>query len=478
MKRVVVTGVGFVSPLGCGSEMVWQRLLNGESGIKTLIKEDELTRSLPISVIAPVPKGHDTGEFDASLIFERKDIAKEISTVSMYAIYASDIALKHAQIGKKFDYELNPERSGVAIASGIGAIEDLIKGERQLSRSYRKLSPYFVPKVLINMAAGQVSLRHNLKGPNHTVSTACAAGAHAIGDAYNFIRLGYADMMVAGGSEACITPLTIAGFSRMKALSLSPSPSLSSRPFHPHRDGFVLGEGAGVVILEELSTARHRGANILCEVVGYGVSGDSFHPTSPCERGEGARRCMQVACQQAGITANEVAYINAHATSTPIGDRVECLAIESFLREERERERDSKGERERERELYVSSTKGATGHLLGAAGAVEAGFLSLACRDRVLPPTLHLDEVDTTVDISFQHLPHRALVLPTLDRNRSNEQSITHTRDRSVVANHTQPLNTTKLISSTPSSPIYALSNSFGFGGTNASLLMKTFQDE
>ena len=284
-------------------------------------------------------------------------------------------------------------------------------------------SPFFVPKVLINIAAGLVSIRHGFKGPNHSVATACAAGAHAVGDAYNWIRLGYADVMLAGGTEACICPLTIAGFARMKALSACTDPLKASRPFDELRDGFVIGEGAAVLVLEELTSAIKRGAPIIAEICGYGVSGDAHHITSPALDGDGASRAMLSALTDARLSPKDIGYINAHATSTPVGDAIETVAIEKVFGDNGE-------------SLFVSSTKGATGHMLGAAGAIEACFAALAARDGVVPPTLNLDVNKLKRKHSFSHVPSVAKSVPNL---------------------------------------IYTMSNSFGFGGTNCCLIFKKF---
>lgn len=324
-------------------------------------------------------------------------------------------------------------RAGVAIACGIGSLEDIIHNNNSFRESYRKLSPYFISKILVNMPAGEVSIRHGFKGPNHAVSTACAASAHAVGDAFNFIKLGYADLMLAGGTESAINDLGIAGFARMKALSGCKDPSKASRPFDSKRDGFVIGEGACVLVLETLESALARKASIIAEVSGYGLSGDAFHITSPSENGNGACRAMSIALQSAGIFTNDIDYINAHATSTPAGDKAESDAIEELFFSNLSLDPSFK-ERGNVRPLYVSSTKGSTGHMLGAAGAAEIAFTSMALNSGVLPPTLNLENPDK--ETKFVHIPQTAVNVNIK----------------------------------------YAISNSFGFGGTNASIVLKKFE--
>lgn len=418
MRRVVVTGYGLVTPLGCGGYNIWQHLICGQTGISSIVV-DGVDH---ISVGAKVPKGPDMKDgFDEMKIFGRR-MGKELALFTQYAMYASDLALASTQLSKA---NIDSNRSGVCISSGIGAIDDIIEGQVSFQSGYKKLSPYFVPKVLSNMAAGHISIRHGLKGPNHSVATACAAGGHAIGDAFNWIRLGYADMMLCGGSESCMNSLSFAGFSRMKALSTCNDPSKASRPFDTNRDGFVMGEGAAVLVLEELTGAQARNANIIAEVVGYGVSSDAYHISSPSLDGDGARRAMLSALQdcKGDLTLQDIHYINAHATSTPVGDVVEAMAIESVFGPTCQ-------------SLYVSSTKGATGHLLGAAGAMEAAFTALAVKDGVIPPTLNLSDPDPRTRLSFKHVPKNAILVPEMQ---------------------------------------YAMSNSFGFGGTNACLIFRKF---
>jgi len=432
LKRVVVTGVGLVSPLGCGAEGVWMKLNAGAQGIRSLKDADDETiecgswtsnktapRSAAIKVAACVPRAQDSAlldaPFDGVAGFEAmKGASRDKSLFIQYALHASDLALTHAGLqshGDKGEGEdsnellggcYSRERVGVAIASGIGAINETVEGSAALDVSEKKLSPFFVPKILINMAAGQVSLRHGFKGPNHSVATACAAGAHAIGDAYNFIRLGYADAMLCGGSEACIGSLAVAGFGRMRALSTGACPRSASRPFHPDRDGFVIGEGSAVLVLEELSMAQARGANIIAELVGYGLSGDAHHATSPSPVGDGAERAMRGALEGAHahdphFRKEQVGYVNAHATSTPTGDGIELRAITAVFSPGQDCDHDHDDRvRSRSMPLYVSSTKGATGHMLGAAGAFEGAVAALAARDGLLPPCLGLTGLDSS----------------------------------------------------------------------------------
>jgi 3-oxoacyl-[acyl-carrier-protein] synthase II len=348
----------------------------------------------------------------------------------------------------------------VAIATGgMGSIQDVVTSSRNLDSSYRKVSPYFVPKILGNMAAGHVSLRHRFRGPLHSVSTACAAGSHAIGDAYNFIRLGYADVMLAGGAESNLDALTIAGFARMKALCPDSPPSQASRPFDSGRNGFVIAEGACVLVLEELSYAQRRGAVILAEVSGYGLSSDAHHSTSPSPQGDGAIRSMRVALADAQLEPDDIGYVNAHATSTPVGDAIEAAAIDTvFDSGSQNNNRPSSSSSSRATPLYVSSTKGATGHLLGAAGALESAFTVLALRDGVVPPTLNLSSPDYT-PCSFSHVPLQAIhYINSSDSNSDSDNN----SEKYGTSNNRQPL-------------LHALKNSFGFGGTNASLVFSKF---
>jgi len=414
-----------VTPLGCGSMDVWNRLVAPDSGVVPF--QCDLP-DIPVSVCARV-RG-----FDREALFG-KQAHKYKSLSTHYALHAGDIALECAQFNEGKDIDLT--RAGVAIASGMGTLKDITDTNSLSDESYRRLSPFFVSKILINMAAGETSIRHKLRGPNHAVATACAAGAHAIGDAYNFIRMGYADFMVAGGTEAPLDPLSVAGFSRMKALTRNTDPLTASRPFDSSRDGFVIGEGSGILVLESLESAQRRGAQILAEVTGYGMSGDAHHITSPATSGEGAARAMMTALWDAGLQPEDVGYINAHATSTPAGDLAETDAIHNVFGQDQITDNNRKG---RTFPLYVSSTKGATGHMLGAAGAVEAAFAVMALRTGTLPPTLNLsvstDETsESTVRESFQHIPG----VPV-------KADVSH-----------------------------VMSNSFGFGGTNASLIFSKY---
>lgn len=433
-RRVVITGIGIVSPLGCGNELIWQRLLQGKCGISKVKEDSNILKihgiTTPIKVYAVVPRGIDinNGEYDEEKIFGRT-MSKEYSTFIQYAMYASDLAIKHANIDIK---NIDKDNFGVAIGSGgIGSLDDIIESNKLLDTSFKKLSPYFIPKVLSNMPAGQVSIRHSLRGPIHSNSTACAAGLNSIGDAYNFIKYGYADSMLAGGTEASISPLSIAGFSRMKALSTCSDPLTASKPFDKNRDGFVIGEGSCVLVLEELSVALSRNSNIIAEICGYGLSADAFHPTSPSQTGEGARKSMTMAIKNAGIKPCEIGYLNAHATSTPTGDQIERIAIDNVFN----------NNLNNNTKLYVSSTKGSTGHLLGAAGAIELAFTALALRDNMIPPTLNLKDIENEPK-NFNHVPLKRI---------------------NYLEQNNKPLK-------------YVMKNSFGFGGINVSLILSKYE--
>ena len=412
MRRVVVTGMGLVTPLGVGVEHVWKRLLAGHSGVRRITAFN--TEDLPAKIAAQVPKGSAAGEFDAERIVPNKE-RRRMDEFILYAIAAAAEAVERSGYVPATDSER--ERSGVMIGSGIGGLPGIAENAVKLhEQGPRRISPYFIPASLINEASGNVSIRHGFKGPNHAVVTACSTGAHAIGDAARLIQWDDADVMVAGGTEAAIDRLTMAGFSIMRALStgFNETPERASRPWDRARDGFVIGEGAGIVVLEELEHARRRGAPILVEVRGYGLSGDAFHVSAPDKNGDGAFRAMRAALKRADIAPSDIDYVNAHATSTPVGDPVEVLAVERLLGADSQ--------------VSMSSTKSAIGHLLGAAGAVEAIFSILAMRDQIAPPTLNLDDPD--VECRFDLVPHQP-------------------RQRKIR---------------------YALSNSFGFGGTNAAL--------
>jgi 3-oxoacyl-[acyl-carrier-protein] synthase II len=409
-RRVVVTGIGLVSSLGIGTEANWRALCAGQSGIATITKFDAAQFA---TRIAGEVKG-----FDPLRFIEKKDV-KKMDVFIQYAIAASQFAIDDAAL--TVTPELGP-RVGVFIASGIGGFTTIEREHKALLEGGpRKISPFFIPSAIINLAAGQVSIRFGAKGPNSATCTACSASAHAIGDAYEIILRGAADVMIAGGSEAAITPMGIGGFGALRALSTrNAEPHRASRPFDKDRDGFIVGEGAGVLILEEYGRARDRGARIYAEVVGYGMSADAFHITAPSDDGDGPFRVMGAALASAGITAGDVDYINAHGTSTPHGDKVETIAIKRCFGEHARR-------------VAVSSTKSMTGHLLGAAGGLEAGVTVLAVYHQVAPPTINLDHPDAECDLDYVPNAKRELKIQ------------------------------------------YALSNSFGFGGTNAALLFKRF---
>ncbi len=415
MRRVVVTGMGVVTPLGIGLERVWNRLLAGESGISAIQSFD--VSDLPSRIAAQVPIGDTaSGLFNADDWVPPKD-HRRMDTFIIFAMAAADQAV--ADSGWVPDTEEAQERTGVMIGSGIGGLPSITEGALTLAeRGPRRISPFFIPASLINLASGNVSIRYGFKGPNHAVVTACSTGAHAIGDAARLIALDDADVMVCGGTEAAICRLGLAGFSAARALSTgyNDDPPRASRPWDQGRDGFVMGEGAGILVLEEIEHAKTRGANIYAEVIGYGMSGDAFHLTAPSEDGSGAFRSMRNALKSARLPLDKIDYINAHGTSTPLGDEIELGAVKRLFGDHAYK-------------LSMSSTKSAIGHLLGAAGSVEAIFAILALRDGIVPPTLNLDNPSPSCDIDL---------VPKVARERK-------------VA--------------------YVLSNSFGFGGTNASLI-------
>jgi 3-oxoacyl-[acyl-carrier-protein] synthase II len=417
MRRVVVTGMGIVSPLGLGVEHVWKRLLNGCSGISPIQSFD--VKDLPSKIAGQVPRGTKAdGNLDISEWIPIKD-QKKMDRFIQFALVAATEAVEDS--GWLPETEEDRCATGVMIGSGIGGLETIYEASILLHEGKaRRLSPFFIPSALINLASGQLSIKYGFKGPNHSVVTACATGVHAIGDAARLIVLGDAEVMVAGGAEAACNPLGIAGFCAARALStgFNDTPAKASRPWDKDRDGFVMGEGAGVVVLEEYQHAMKRGAKIYAELGGYGMSGDAYHITAPAEHHEGAFRAMHAALKNGGVEPEEIRYVNAHGTSTPLGDDLELEAVEKLFGDAA-------------RGLAMSSTKSAVGHLLGAAGAVEAIFSILAVRDNVAPPTLNLDS------------PSRESVI-----------------DR--VANSAQPRKID-----------VALSNSFGFGGTNASIIFK-----
>jgi 3-oxoacyl-[acyl-carrier-protein] synthase II len=417
MRRVVVTGLGMVSPLGCGVEPTWKRILNGESGAKRIDTFDVSDLTSQIACVIPRGDGSD-GTFNPDQWMEPKD-QRKVDDFIVYAMCAAKQALDDANWHPSTEEERCA--TGTMIGSGIGGLSGIADAAVLVKeRGPRRLSPFFIPGRLINLASGYVSIEHGLKGPNHSVVTACSTGAHAIGDASRLIALGDADVMVAGGTESPISRLAMAGFCAMRALStnFNDDPQKASRPYDKDRDGFVMGEGAGVVVLEEYEHAKARGAKIYAEIIGYGMSGDAYHITAPTPDGEGAFRCMTGAMKRAGITASDLDYINSHGTSTPLGDEIELGAAQRLLGNAASK-------------VSMSSTKSSIGHLLGAAGAVEAIFCILAIRDNIAPPTINLDNpsVDTAIDL-----------VPLKPRQR--EINI-------------------------------ALSNSFGFGGTNASLILQ-----
>lgn len=424
MRRVVVTGIGLLTPLGQGREITWKALLAGRSGAGRISTFDPEGYACQVACEVPRVDGRGgggpdvEGSFDPEATLPAKD-RRRIDDFILYAIAAADEAV--ADSGWKPETTEDFERTGVIIGSGIGGLATIAETAIEMhEKGPRRVSPFFIPSALINLASGQVSIRHGFKGPNHSVVTACATGAHAIGDAARMIRYGDADVMVAGGAEASICPIGVAGFIACRAMStnFNDAPEKASRPYDKDRDGFVMGEGAGILILEEYDHARARGAKIYAEVAGYGMAGDAYHITAPAEDGDGGFRAMRAAVRDAGVDPSQVDYINAHGTSTPLGDEIELGAVTRLLGDAASR-------------ATMSSTKSATGHLLGAAGAIEAAFTCLAIRDQVAPPTLNLDNpsVETVVDL----VPHRAK----------------------------------------PMKIDVAVSNSFGFGGTNASLVLK-----
>ena len=416
MRRVVVTGLGMVSPLGCGVDATWKRLLAGQSGARRIERFE--VSDLPAQIACQIPLGDGSnGTYNPDQWMEPKE-QRKVDDFIVYAMCAARQAIDDS--GWKPTSHDEQVTTGVMIGSGIGGIEGIAETAITLKeRGPRRVSPFFIPGRLINLASGYVSIEFGLKGPNHSVVTACSTGAHAIGDAGRLIALGDADVMIAGGTESPVNRLSMAGFAACRALSTSynDTPTRASRPYDKDRDGFVMGEGAGIVVLEEYEHARARGAKIYAELVGYGLSGDAFHITAPSEDGDGAFRCMSAAIKRAGITPDDIDYINAHGTST-MADTIELGAVERVVG-------NAAGK------ISMSSTKSCVGHLLGAAGAVEAIFSILAIRDRIAPPTINLDEpsVETPIDL----VPHKA-----------------RARDIDV-----------------------ALSNSFGFGGTNASLVFR-----
>ena len=419
MRRVVITGLGLVSPLASGVEATWSRLLAGQSGAR-LVTEFEVD-DLPCKIACRIPLGDGTdGTFNPDEWMEPKE-QRKVDPFIIYAVAAADQALADANWAPESDED--QIRTGVLIGSGIGGLEGIVEAGYTLrDRGPRRISPFFIPGRLINLASGHVSIKHKLRGPNHAVVTACSTGAHAIGDASRLIAFGDADVMVAGGTESPVSRISLAGFAACKALSTARNddPTAASRPYDEDRDGFVMGEGAGVVVLEELEHALARGAKIYAEVIGYGLSGDAFHITAPSEDGDGAQRCMEMAMKRAGITPADIDYINAHGTST-MADTIELGAVERVVGDAASK-------------ISMSSTKSSIGHLLGAAGSTEAVFCALAIRDNIAPATINLDKPSKETKIDL--VPHKP-------------------RERKIDV---------------------ALSNSFGFGGTNASLVLRRYQ--
>jgi len=411
-RRVVVTGVGLVTPLGTGTQKTWDALLAGKSGVRRISKFDAEAAGMACTIAGEVP------DFEVGDYVNRKD-ARKMDTFIQYAIAAASMAVEHS--GLEIN-ESNAERVGVTIGSGIGGMPAIERTMRAyLEGGARKISPFFIPMTIINMASGWVSMLNGAKGPNTATVTACATATHAIGDAYEMIVRGDADAMIAGGTEACICELAVGGFAASRALSKrNDDPERASRPWDKDRDGFIMGEGAGILMLESLETAQARGANILAEVAGYGMSGDAYHITTPAPEGEGGARCMQAALDGARINPEEVDYINAHGTSTPAGDTCETQGIKAVFGDHAYK-------------LMVSSTKSMTGHLLGAAGGIEAAFTTLAVHHGIVPPTINLDEAGEGCDLDY--VPNQA---------RKADINV-------------------------------AISNSFGFGGTNASLILRKF---
>jgi 3-oxoacyl-[acyl-carrier-protein] synthase II len=424
MRRVVVTGIGLITPMGQGTELSWKEILAGKSGAGTITAFDATDFACRVACEVPRVDGRGgggpdvPGSFDPDKTMSAKD-RRRVDDFILYAIAAADEAVRDA--GWTPEDEESRERTGVIIGAGIGGLGPIADTALEMQeKGPRRVSPFFIPSALINLAAGQVSIRYGFKGPNHAVVTACATGAHAIGDASRMIKYGDADVMIAGGAESSVVPIGIAGFLACRALStgFNDAPQKASRPYDKERDGFVMGEGAGILVLEEYEHAKARGAKIYAEVAGYGMAGDAYHITAPAEDGSGGFRAMRAAIKDAGIEPADLDYINAHGTSTPLGDEIELGAVERLLGNAAAK-------------VTMSSTKSATGHLLGAAGAIEAAFTCLAIRDQIAPPTINLDNpsVETPIDL----VPHKA-----------------------------KPLKIE-----------VAMSNSFGFGGTNASVVFK-----
>ena len=409
-RRVVVTGIGLICPTGIGTENAWKAILAGRSGIGPVTLFD--ATPFPCRIAGEVPA------FDPLDFVEKKDVKKTARFIH-FALAATEFAVRHAGLDMKAEH---PDRVGVFVGSGVGGFEAIEREHAKLtSLGPGRVSPFFITAAIVNLAAGQISIRWGAAGPNLAPATACTTGAHAIGEAYRIIQYGDADVMICGGSEAAITPLGMAGFCAMRAVSLrNDEPALASRPWDRDRDGFVLGEGAGVLVIEEREHALLRGAKPIAELIGYGRNSDAYHANAPLESGDGVRRVMELALADASISPSDIAYLNAHATSTSLGDRAEAAAIRSTFRDHA-------------RELAVSSTKSMTGHLLGGAGSLEAGFTVLALRDQIAPPTINLECPDIDYGLDFVRMTAR------------------------------------------PLSMRHAMTNSFGFGGGNASLIFRTF---
>ncbi len=408
MRRVVITGVGAVSPLGCGNVKNWDALTSGKSGIGLITRFD--ATDMPVKIAGEVP------DFNAEEYIDKKEI-KKMDLFIQYALAAAHYAMEDS--GLVINDE-NAERVGVLVGAGLGGLPTIEKYHTLLAEGGpKKISPFFIPMLIINLAPGHISIKYGAKGPNISSVSACATSTHSIGDAYHIIKRGDADAMIAGGAESVITPLGIGGFAAMKALSdRNDDPQTASRPFDKNRDGFVMGEGAGIVVLEEYESAKARGAKIYAEIVGYGMSGDAYHLTAPAPGGEGGARAMKMALKNAGVAPEQVSYINAHGTSTPMGDMYETMAIKSVFGDHAKK-------------MLVSSTKSMTGHLLGAAGGVETVYTLMAMDKGVVPPTINYTEPDPECDLDY---------VPNTAREAKLE---------------------------------YAMSNNFGFGGTNATLLFK-----
>ena len=415
MRRVVVTGIGMCAPLGYGADYCWRRLINSESGINKLTGFDIEDLSSKVGGQIPLEGNND---IFLDNVIEVKD-KRKIETFIQYALSASKEAIQDSGWVPKNDEEAS--RTGVLIGSGIGGLDGIRKSSENLLRGPRKISPFFIPSCLINLASGHVSIKYGFKGPNHSVVTACASGAHAIGDSARLIMFGDTDVMIAGGSEAACTRLGIAGFGAMRALStnFNENPKKASRPWDVDRDGFVLSEGSGILVLEEYEHAKARSAKIYAEIVGYGLSGDGYHATAPAPDGSGGSRAMNMALKNAKIQTDLIDYINAHGTSTPLGDEIEFKAVKSLFNKSLKK-------------LHMSSTKSSTGHLLGASGAIESIFSILSIKNNIVPPTLNLENISKDCD-GINLVPHESI-----------EKEVN-----------------------------YSLSNSFGFGGTNASLIFK-----